>query len=261
MNFNQIGTVLNRNSTHILTGAAVLGVIGTTVLAVKGTPRAQRLIEDACVEKTERTIEEPSSFHYEHTRLTPLETVKATWQPYLPAVLVGAATIACIVGANAIGTRRQAALAAGAAVATQALREYREQVVETIGENKEEEIRAQINERKVAENPPSPEVLVEQGDKVLCYDTFSSRYFYSTVEDIKAAQNAVNLTVINDMYAPQNDFYTELGLARVAMGDEYGWNTDTSMNIYFTSILTPDNKPVVAIDYHNLPITNYNTFW
>lgn len=261
MNFNQIGTALNRNSTHILTGAAVLGVVGTTVLAVKGTPRAQQLLEDARIEKTDRTVEDASSFHYDHTRLTPFEKVKAAWQPYLPAVLVGSATIACIIGANAIGTRRQAALAAGAAITSQAFREYREQTIEKIGENKEEEIRAAIAERHVAENPPSPEVLVEQGDKVLCYDTFSSRYFYSTVEDIKAAQNAVNLTIINDMYAPQNDFYAELGLARVSMGDEYGWNTDVSMNVYFTSILTPDNKPVVAIDYHHLPITNYNKVW
>jgi hypothetical protein len=71
----------------------------------------------------------------------------------------------------------------------------------------------------------------------------------------------VNLRVINDMYAPQNDFYSALGLPRITMGDEYGWNTDTSMDIYFTSVLTPEDVPVLAIDYHNLPITNYNKFW
>ena len=67
----QVKTVLSDHSPEILTGIGIAGMITTTVLAVKATPKALMLIEDAKEEKKDK--------------LTVTETVKAAWKPYIPA--------------------------------------------------------------------------------------------------------------------------------------------------------------------------------
>lgn len=69
----------HRNASTILTCLGDVGVVATAVLAVKATPKAMRLINEAEEEKGKT--------------LTRMETVKATWKPYIPAVVTGAVLI------------------------------------------------------------------------------------------------------------------------------------------------------------------------
>lgn len=84
----------------------------TAVMAVKATPKALRLIEEAEKEKGKK--------------LTKTETVKVAWTPYIPTVLVGASTIACIFGANVLNKRRQAALMSAYALLDSSYKEYKQ---------------------------------------------------------------------------------------------------------------------------------------
>ena len=93
-----IRTSMVKHSPEILTGLGIVGMITTTVLAVKATPKALTLIDVAENEKRDE--------------LTPMETVKATWKCYIPAAVTGVTSIACLVGASSVNTRRNAALAA-----------------------------------------------------------------------------------------------------------------------------------------------------
>lgn len=257
MNFTKLGHALNENSTHILTGVAVAGVVGTTVLAVRATPRVTGNIEDYRFDKQAEMREEYPAGDHHYYEMKFRDYLKIGWRPYLPAALVGAGTIACIIGINAIGTRRSASLAAGAALTSKAFQEYREAIVEKIGVDKEEEVRADILERKLKENPNPHEVIVKENGKSMFFDTFSNRYFFSTMADVEAARNEVNFEVINNNYATMNDFYREIGLAQIAMGDEFGWTSTNKMDIYFTAIMSPDKQAVVAIDYYNSPVKDY----
>ncbi len=84
-----------KNSPAILTGLGIAGGITTTVLAVKATPKALKLIEEAEKEKNKaRKADEPN------IKLTTPEVIKAVWKPFLPVVAMGGASIACVIGTN-----------------------------------------------------------------------------------------------------------------------------------------------------------------
>ena len=117
---------MTKHSPEILTGFGIAGMITATVLAVGATPKALKLIER---KKKELGLSSEE-------KLTPVETVKAVWKPYVPAVVTTTVSAACLVGANSVNARRNAALAAAYHLSETALSEYREQVIETIGERK-----------------------------------------------------------------------------------------------------------------------------
>ena len=97
--FKSISKWTSKHSPELLTGAGIAAGVTTVVLAVKATPKALQLIEE---EKRNRKTD----------HLKPVDMVKATWKCYIPAALTGTASVACIIGANSVNTRRHAALAA-----------------------------------------------------------------------------------------------------------------------------------------------------
>ena len=120
---SSVRTSASKHSPEILTGIGIAGLVVTTVMAVRATPKALILIEDRKKELREDT-------------LTPVETVKAVWICYVPAALTGTVSIACLIGANSVNLRRNAALATAYTLSESALKEYQEKVVETIGEKR-----------------------------------------------------------------------------------------------------------------------------
>lgn len=68
--------------------------------------------------------------------LKPLEVVKAAWKPYIPAAITGSLSVACLVGASRVNFKRNAALATAYTLSEKVLKDYKDSVVETIGEKK-----------------------------------------------------------------------------------------------------------------------------
>lgn len=249
-----ITKTLSDNAPTILSGIAVAGVVGTAVLAVKATPKAMSAISQKQIEKqTQNEIED------EDRDLTIKEKALAIWRPYLPATISGTATIACIVGANAIGLKQQAALLGAYTLVDGAFREYKDKVHEIIGAQKSQKVDDEIAKDRFKENPPAPSQVIITGlGEQTCCDLLTGRYFKSDIEAIRKAQNEVNAQVLTDMYASQNEFYTLVGLAPTVIGEELGWNIETRMDIVFTSILAEDGTPCLAVGYAKLPIYNYD---
>ena len=108
---NKAQLFLKGNSPTILTVIGSLGVISTAILAVKGTPRAILLLEEAK--------------HDKGAELTILETVNATWMAYIPAAISCVATITCIAGANYLNIKKQQSLMSSYALLDSAFKEYR----------------------------------------------------------------------------------------------------------------------------------------
>lgn len=167
--FKDFQKLTKKHSPEILTGLGIAGMVTTVVLAVKATPKAMELIEK---EKTfkEKEAHEGGIFTKEDERyafeLTPIETVKAAWKPYIPAVLSGTASIACLIGANSVHARRNAALYSAYKLSTTALTEYRDKVVETIGEKKEHAIRDKVVKEKMEKNQPKNETVIVTGGEI-----------------------------------------------------------------------------------------------
>lgn len=240
----------SKRSPEILTGIGIAGMITTTILSVRATPKALKLIEE---QKEEESVDELSSF----------EVVKVAWKPYIPAMVTCIASTACLIGASSVNTKRNAALATAYKLSETALSEYRDKVVETIGEKKERIVRDKVAEERVKKNPVSKnEVIVTGNGKTLCFDPISGRYFMCSIETIKRAENELNKQMLHDIsgYVSLNEFYDELGLDHTSVGDDLGWNTDQLIDINFSSQLNDNGEPSVVLDYLVAPKYDYYKF-
>lgn len=218
---------LKRNSSTILTCVGAVGVVATSVLAVKATPKAIELLEDAKEEKG--------------GELTKLEVMKVAAPVYIPAALVGASTIACIFGANILNKRQQASLISAYALVDNSYKEYRSKVEEIYGEEAEEHVRHEIIKDKYTEQHKADE-------KQLFFDSFSMRYFRSTIEEVLKAEHTFSKMLVNFGYANLNEFYDMLGLDHTDYGYELGWSTASDQAFYGYSWLDFEHEKVLLDD-------------
>ena len=246
-----VRTSLAKHSPEILIGLGITGMVTTTVLAVKATPKALQLME---ARKKELEVE----------KLTPIETVKTTWKCYVPTVISGATSIACIVGSNSVNARRNAALATAYKLSESAFSEYRNAVVETIGEKKERAVHDNLAKKHIAENPINrTEIIVTGKGKTLFLDPLSNRYFYSTIQKIDDAINALNYEINTAAFVTDgvtlNDFYEEIGIPGTMVGDNLGWNLNTGLIAWHKgSDIVPEGEdhegePCIVIEFTNPP--------
>jgi hypothetical protein len=242
-------TTVSKHSPEILTGLGIAGMAATTVLAVKATPKAILLLKEAENEKGDS--------------LTKMEMVKVAWKPYIPAAVSGVASISCLIGASSVNARRNAALAAAYNISQTALTEYKDKVVETIGEKKERAIKDKIAKEKVEKDPVTrSEVIITEKGNTLCYDAATGRYFKSDIDKIKNAVNELNFKMLNEMYVSLNDFFDKLGLSHTELGNELGWNLDGGqVEVDFSSQIADDGTPCLVIGYTVAPRYDYSKLY
>jgi hypothetical protein len=259
--FKSVQVGMSKHSPEILTGIGIAGMIATTVVAVKATPKAIRLIEQAQLEKGRELGTDEESL--EPIKLTPMETVKTCWKCYIPAVVTGVSSVACLVGASAVNARRNAALAAAYTLSDTALREYREKVVETVGEKKEHAVRDAIAKDKVAKNPAPQNGVVLPGEgATICYDAWSGRHFNTTHDKLKNAENEINSQMLDEGSASLNDFYYCIGLEGTKVGEEIGWNYNRDKFVRLSLSAQLDNGvPCVVLDFQTAPYYGYDKYY
>jgi len=261
-----LGGMITRNSPTILTGVAVAGLVTTTVLGIRATPKALALIDDYVWNKYETEVEDQEEMSFAEwlgvdtdgyswrdktNYLSRKETIKLTWKTYVPTVAVGTITIACIIGANHISLRRNAALASLYGLTEAAFKEYQTKVVETIGKNKELKIRDEVSADRLKKNPPGAnEVIFTGKGVVLCYDSLSGRYFKSDIEQIRRTVNELNRDLMSDMFLSVNEFYYAIGLSGIKLGDQMGWDIDKGLlEIDFSAQLSEEGEPCLVLNY------------
>lgn len=203
---------LERNASTILTTVGGIGVVATSVMAVTATPKALRLLNEAEEEKGEK--------------LTKIETIKVAGPTYIPAVVMGAATIACIFGANALNKRQQAALMSAYALIDSSYKEYRRKVVELYGQEAEDAVRTEI-----ASDKYDDDIYVDE-DKELFFDAYSGRYFESTMEEVRKAECKLNRELTVGGYARVNELYDMLGMPHIEGGRTIGWAAFVDYEMY-----------------------------
>lgn len=239
---NVVNTISDK-SPEILIGFGLAGMLTSTVLAVKATPKALDILAEQ-----------------EDRELSKVDKVKLTWKCYAPAAIGYCASAACIIGANSVNTKRNAVLAGAYKLSESALLEYRDKVTEVLGEEKEKEIHAKIAEDRRCKEPENQGnvILTGKGD-VLCYDMYSGRYFKSEMDEINAILNELNYKLMQDNLLALNDFYDALGLQPIITGYDHGWNVDEGLiKIYFTSTLADNGVPCLALHFDNLPRYGYD---
>lgn len=243
--------IFTSNSPLILTGIGVTGVVTTAILTGKAAIKANQVID------AEQYRVDQAAAPHDSYDLTLLDKVELTWKIYLPAVGTGLMTCVAIIGANQIGTRRAAAMAAAYSASQGTIAEYQRKVVEKFGEAKEQQVRDEIAQDRLDRHPEIDlEELYIEG-KVLCYDMFSDREFHSSMEDIKWAQNAINNKLNHEMYASLGDFYDLVGLPPTGASEELGWTVDHLLDIEISTGLTAKKRPCLTINFRTEPIRDY----
>ena len=229
------------HSPEILTGLGIAGMITSTVLAVRATPKALKLIEQ---EKKKQDCK----------KLSAKDMIRVTWKCYIPSAATGIASAGCIICALSEANRRYAAIATAYNLSESALREYQEKVIETVGEKKEREIRDAVAEERIRKDPvKNKEVIITGRGETLCYDTISGRYFKFDIEKLRKIETKLNKRLGQEMYISLNEFYYEVGLQAVKLGDDLGWNVDDEIDFSFSSQLAEDDTPCLVIDYRIAP--------
>lgn len=248
----------NRNTPTILTGLGVLGLVETAIMAYKAGPKGKKIMD-----AKKQDLRDVAPGDKAAKRAVIGEAVKEMAPVVGPPIAMGVATSACIIGSNHVSSRRIAAISAAYSLTETAFKDYKEKTVELIGEKKAQNIREAIAKDKIQKNPPKDtdeEVsgnYIPVGDGlVLCYDTYSGRYFHSNAQKIGSAINALSQDVQSEMYVSLNEFWEEINspeLPKLPMGDDMGWNIDDTMRgqlpIHITAILTPDDRPCLCVDY------------
>ena len=192
---------VRRNAPTILTCVGGIGVVATSVMAVKATPKVLQLLEEAKADKGDD--------------LTKLEIVAVAGPAYIPAIVTGAATIACIFGANVLNQCQQASLASAYALIDNSYKEYKEKNIQ------------------------------KEDDELLFYDEFSGRYFNATMERVLVAEYQVNRELHNAGCNTLNHFYELVGLDPIEGGDALGWSEGGNYERYWQSWLDFRHNKVV----------------
>jgi hypothetical protein len=263
--------LVNDNSTTILTGVGVAGTVATAVLTGRASFKAADIIakEVALAETELRVVDETEGIaDWEKgdliipaTKLSKTEKFKLVWPQYIPPVAVGAATLTSIVMAHRISSKKIAAIAVASTISERAFQEYKDKVVEKLGERKETVIQDEIAQDKVTNNPPSGQVIIAGSGDVLCFEPLTGRYFNSTIESVKAAENKVNYEIIHYEYCSLSYFFDEIGLAPTDYSDMVGWNVANRLELKFTTTMSEDNRPCLVLGFVKMPSMEYDKPW
>lgn len=256
---------VSKRSPEILTGVGLVGMVATTVLAVKATPKAMALIEEEQKKRTKEKYEEnrktdPNINGAPAETLSTLDKVKVAWKPYIPAAITGVLSIGCIVGASSVSARRQAALYSAYKLSETAFAEYKDKVAETVSEKKVKEIKQKIAEDKVdkATDPESKTKVVLSSDGDTWFiDPYSNIKFLSTANKIDMAANKLSRKMLDEMYVSLDEFYDELGIDpsdRTKTSNDIGWHIDDGViEPDYSDAVVKDGKAYVVLDFLKRP--------
>lgn len=242
------------NSPAILTTLGAAGVVSTAYFAGRASFEASDIIRIKEADDDERGV----------SMGTPQEVMKdriqLVWKLYIPAVTMGAATIACVIGANRISAGRAAGMATAYTILEKNFSDQKARIIEKLGERKAQTIDDEIMQDRVMESHHSGVEIYGAEIGELCYDKFSDRYFRSTVEGIRGIQNEFNHGLLHDGYMSLAEFYRMLDMPAPAYAESIGWNADQLMEVKISTVLTPDQKACLAIDFREEPKPDYGRF-
>lgn len=243
-------TFFKKHNAEILMGVGIGGMFTTIGLAVTATPKAIKLIE---AEKKAKEVEQ----------LTPIETVKVCWKPYIPAALTCVASTACLIGSSSLSAKRTTVIATAYNLSQTAFAEYRDKVIETIGEQKERMVRDKVAEEQLKKHPvDSKEIIITGTGKTRCLDSVSGRRFESDIESLRRVENILNKQLNSHDYVSLNELYAELNLDTLyPFGEDLGWNIEDGLiEFQFSSQLDTDGIPCLVLNYNYAPRYDYSKY-
>lgn len=264
----------------ICIGVCVAAGVAAVGAAIVATRKAEKVLEEHrndIAEIEARLPEEPTEQQVADCKKAKAErTVKTGFQmakTYGVTIILLILMATGAISSHRINVRRQMALEAAFAVTKQALDDKDSAMEKLLGQKKAKMVTDEAAKKKVERHPLKNEsqIVVTGAGDVICFDEYSGRYFRSNPEFIRKVVNDLNMRLRDEMQISLNDFYYEIGLRAVPIGDQLGWNVNEgSIDVTFSSMLTQDvegfdlttmglseNTPILVISYEAKPKYNY----
>ncbi len=242
---------MKKKSPELFLAVGVVGVVTSTVMACKATPKAIQIKEEAKANlDTINECSEDKSLSEKYTdedkrkdvTIVYAQTGLALVKTYAPAVLVGAASLGCIIASHNILKSRNVALASAYAALDKGYKEYRGRVKERLGDEVEREIFHNIKAKTITETEVDEngvETTVEETvlDKdatglspyAKCFDEGCREWTKSPEFNLiflNAQQQYANDLLRSRGYLFLNDVYAALGFPKTKVGQVVGWLYD-----------------------------------
>lgn len=244
---------VSENASTLLTAAGVVGTVGTAVLSGHASIKAYKILQ-AETDKRETAARINDE---EVVKITPVEKAMLTGIHFVPPVLLGTFTIGSIIMANRISAQKAAALAAAYGMSQKHFEEYKKKVEEKLTGPKKKEIDEELSQERVNKTPGHEKIIIVNSDEQVCFDEPTGRYFKNTMEGIRQAVNSTNAEILHHDHASATYFYEELGLPSTTWSEMVGWNTDELLELEISTIMTPDDRPCISINFKTIPREDY----
>lgn len=247
---HRIGFKIKKASPEILVVAGVAGIVTSAVMACKATTKAGA-IKDELREgmgQINEVANNPKVQNYteedkrKDTVIVYTQAAMKYIKLYGPSVLLGAASIACIVCSHNILKKRNVALAAAYASIDKGFKEYRGRVIERFGEELDRELRYNVKAKEFEEtttDTKGKEKIAKTTVEVADPNTYSeyARFFDDGCNGwtkdaeynlmfLKNTQNAANDLLKSRGHLFLNEVYDMLGIPRSKAGQVVGWIYD-----------------------------------
>ncbi len=234
---------LKHNAPTILSILGAIGVIGTAVSSAVATVDAQKRLDQAKKEKKQE--------------LTKKEMIFEAAPAYVPTVIAGVSTIACILSANTLNRRQQAALTSAYALVHSSYTDYRKKLIELHGKEADEEIRSSILRGNCDYHVVGLDI---PDDKMEYMEPVTGQCLIAYEREIMDAEYHFNRNFVLRGTANLNEFLTFLGLETTDYGEEIGWTvSDGYLWIDFEHhvVQDADGHDICIIDYVFEPMPGY----
>lgn len=250
---HKVGFSLKKHSPEILVGVGIVGTVASAVLACKATLKVNEIVSDSKTNideihtATEKGVTKAGQkYSIEDSKkdlaIVYVQTGFKFAKLYAPAVLLGAASIGCILTSHNIIHKRNAALAAAYTAVDTSFKEYRGRVIERFGKDLDKELRYNVKAKEVEE------VIVDENgdvktvkktidvahpseysDYARCFDDGCAGWEKDAEHNLfflRQQQNYANELLKTQGYLFLNDVYKMLGIPVTQAGQAVGWIYD-----------------------------------
>ena len=249
--FYKVGFQLKKHSPEILAGVGVVGTVASAVIACKATTKVNAILEEAkeMVDGIHEISNKPDMAEKyskedctKALTITYAQTGLKLVKLYAPAVILGAASISCMLVSNNILRKRMLATAAAYAAVDGSFKEYRKRVADRFGDDVEKEIRFNVKAQEVEEtvvDEKGKEKTVKKtvkvaepfgGDYTKCFDEYNPEWKKNAEFNkmfLNAQQAYANDLLISRGYLFLNEVYEMLGFEPTTAGQVVGWLYDS----------------------------------
>ena len=244
---NKVKFNVVKHSPEILMGIGIAGVITSTVLACRSTLKVKDILEDkeTNMNNVKEVLAEGREDYTEEDARKDKTIIMTTtairmMKLYIPSVIIGAGSIACLLQSHNVMRNRNAGLAAALAATTESFKQYRERVTAKYGDEVDKEMRYGIKKEKKEKDgkKTKEDIVVGCDEKELSgYARYFNESNINWTDDpqfnmmfLRQNQNWANDKLILQGYLYFNDVYDALGFPKTKAGQVVGWVYDPKNN-------------------------------